>query len=116
MRRVSFFGRSAISFVSFNLGWWACALGSKHGYPWLGPALLPIWVALHLRLSPTPKGEGVFLVALTALGFLIDTALIKLELFTVNPVSMLAPLWLVSMWTLLGLTFEGMLVWRQKLN
>ena len=31
-----------LSFISFNLGWWACALGASHQAAWLGPVLAPL--------------------------------------------------------------------------
>lgn len=84
------------------------------GYPWAGPALLPMWVGLHLFLSPTPLGELIFFAGLAALGFLIDTALIQLNLFTLTDGRLWAPGWLVAMWVLLGLTYESMLGWRKR--
>ena len=110
---LNFSGRSAVSFLSFNLGWWACALGANYGYPWLGPALLPLWVGVHLALSPTPCGELLFFILLAGIGFVVDSAFIKLELFTVADTTAWAPLWLVSMWILMGLTYESILSWRR---
>jgi len=114
MVRFTFAGRTALSFLSFNLGWWACAFGAMKGYPWVGPALLPLWVGLHLYLSPTPLGELLFFLILCPVGFLIDTALIKSGLFTMAGAESYAPLWLVAMWILLGLTYESMLALRQR--
>lgn len=76
--------------------------------------MLPLWVGLHLSMSPTPVGELVFFVLLAGIGFVTDSVLIKLGLFTMNDLSSWAPMWLVSMWILLGLTYESMLTWRRK--
>jgi hypothetical protein len=103
-----------MSFITFNLGWWACALGASHQEPWIGPALAPLWVGLHIFYSPVAKGETIFLLLLSVIGFALDTLLIQLGLFATIPAQTLAPLWLVTMWILLGLTYESMLMMRRN--
>jgi hypothetical protein len=115
MIRVSVPGRTALSLLLFYLGWWACALGAKHGMPWLGPALIPAIVGLHLWFCPVRAGEFRFVLILAFAGFLVDTALIKLGLFKINGGETWAPQWLLAMWILLGITFEGMLGMRRRL-
>ncbi len=110
---IKFAGRAGLSFFSYYIGWWACAFGVSYGYPWVGPALLPVGVALHLYFSPTRWGELLFFAILAVVGFAVDSALIQTGLFAVG-LETWAPLWLVSMWILLGFTFESMLPWRQK--
>ncbi len=116
MRNLRFAGRAGLSFFSYNVGWWVCAFGVNYGYPWLGPASLPLWIGLHLRFSPTPKGELLFFTVLTALGFAVDSALIRAGLFSIpgDGLGLWAPAWLVAMWILLGFTFESLLPWRPK--
>lgn len=82
--------------------------------PWAGPALVPLWVGLHLALAPAPVGEFFFFVLLIPFGFAVDTTLIKLGLFTMGGLESYAPAWLVAMWVLLGMTYESMLGWRQR--
>jgi hypothetical protein len=117
MRQMNYAARSLLSFVSFNLGWWACALGPRYQIEWIGPAFMPLWLSLHLYFAPpaTRLGEGLYLLALGAIGFTVDTILIYFGVFQIVPASVLAPAWLVCMWMLLGLTFESMLVMRRNL-
>lgn len=103
-----------MSFFCFNLGWWACALGASHGHPWIGPLLAPLWVGLHIFYSPYPRGETVFLIFLCFFGFAVDTVLIHLGLFAPRPMELFAPLWLVTMWVLLGMTFESMRMMKKN--
>jgi hypothetical protein len=110
--RLNLAGRALLSFLSFNLGWWVCALGPTYGYPWAGPALLPLWVGMHLYFSPTRLGEGAFFVVLATVGFVIDTVLLRLQVFQIGT-EIFTPAWLVAMWVLLGLTFESMLPMRR---
>jgi hypothetical protein len=114
MVKMNYAARTMLSFFSFNMGWWACALGTSHSLPWLGPALLPLFLGLHLYYSPVPKGEFLFLAILGVLGFAIDSILLRLGLFTLVPLSLYAPLWLVAMWILLGQTYESMLMMRKN--
>jgi hypothetical protein len=112
--KMNYAARTMLSFFSFNIGWWACALGTSHGYPWLGPALLPLFVGFHLYYSPVSKGELLFLVLLAGIGFVADTVLMHAGLFALIPQQTWAPLWLVAMWILLGQTYESMLMMRRK--
>ena len=117
MRHLTYSGRSILSFVSFNLGWWVCALGPRYQMDWIGPASMPLWIGLHLYFVPKPTrvGEALFLFLLGLLGFWIDTVLIYLGVFFIGPDVTMTPAWLVCMWILLGLTFESMLVLRRNL-
>jgi hypothetical protein len=117
MRQMKYASRSLLSFVSFNLGWWVCALGPRYQMDWIGPASMPLWLGLHLYFVPKPTrlGEGLFLVLIGLLGFFIDTVLIYLGVFSISPEVIMTPAWLVCMWVLLGLTFESMLAIRKSL-
>jgi hypothetical protein len=114
MKSLTYAGRSILSFASFNAGWWACALGPKWEMPWLGPATLPLFICAHLYFSPTRAGEFFFFAALAAFGFCFDTLMLFAGVFHIIPQQMFTPAWLVSMWVLLGLTFESMLVMRRS--
>lgn len=106
--------RRLVSFMTFNLGWWACAWGAAGGYWWVGPALTPAWVALNLAQSRARLGEAAFLAFLGVFGFAFDTLLIYLRLFDAGPDAVMTPLWLVSMWILIGFTFEQIAPMRRR--
>jgi hypothetical protein len=115
MQLMNYASRSLLSFATFNVGWWICALGPRYQMEWLGPASMPIWIGLHLYFTPVRAGEALFLASLGALGFVLDTLLIYGGLFHIVPEAQFTPAWLVCMWILLGLTFESMLMTRKKL-
>ena len=101
--------RNLVSFVSFNLGWWVCFLGPKYGYPLAGPIYAIGAVALHLRIFPNPKGEALYLLAMTVIGAGIDSLLMHFGVFQLLPVPVsIAPLWLIAMWTLFATSMESM--------
>lgn len=114
MIKMNYAARTLLSFFSFNIGWWACALGASHGYPWIGPASLPVFIGLHLYFTPVPKGEALFLALLGVIGFGIDSVLMKVQFFTIDGAEF-APLWLVAMWVLMGQTYESMLMMRRNM-
>lgn len=98
----------------FYFGWWTCAIGAIKGIPWLGPALIPVAVGLHLLLSPVRAGEIRFVILLAFGGSLIDTVLINLKLFTISSGEFWAPQWLLAMWVLLAITYESMIGMRRN--
>ncbi len=114
---LNFSSRSLVSYVSYYFGWWIAALGPRYQMEWIGPAALPFFVGIHIAFMPKNLrlSEAVFLSALALTGFTLDTVLMGLGLFETNPKSVFTPAWLVSMWVLLGLTFESMLVMRRSL-
>ncbi|MGZ6479268.1 MAG: DUF2878 domain-containing protein [Bdellovibrionales bacterium] len=111
---MNYAARTMLSWFSFNLGWWACAIGAGHGYTWLGPALMPLFVGAHLYFSPVPKGESIFLAVIGVSGFAIDTVLLRLGLFAITPEVIYPPLWLVAIWIFYGQTYESMLMMRRN--
>ena len=115
MKVINFSNRTLLSYFSFNIGWWACSLSPYYGMPWLGPSIGLILVFVHLYFSPTPVGEGVFFFLLAAIGFCIDSILIYAHVFSIIPAQPAPPPWLITMWVLLGITFEGMLIMRQNI-
>lgn len=112
--KMNYAARTMLSFFSFNIGWWLCAIGASNGDSWIAPAILPLFVGVHLYYSPVSKGEAVFLALLAGLGFCIDTGLIQLGLFEVYPESEFAPIWLVAIWVLLGQTYESLLMMKRN--
>src|SRR5690606_906100 len=81
-----------------------------------GPVLLPFWVGIHLVfVARFPTAKFIFLAALAAMGWVVDSALIQFGLFTLPNNASFAPLWLVSMWVVLVLTSESLLRWRKNL-
>lgn len=114
MYRIKLANRTMISTVLFYAGWWACAGGARFGYFWIGPVFTPPLIALHAYLSPLPKGELAFCGFLALFGFIFDSTLIQLNLFTIEPPQPYAPFWLICMWVLMGMTFEGMQTLRRR--
>jgi hypothetical protein len=41
--------RAVLSFAFMQVGWFACVLGAARGYPWLGPAVVFVGLAIQVR-------------------------------------------------------------------
>jgi hypothetical protein len=95
-------------------GWWLCVLGAQR--PWL-LLIVVVGLLLHLRLSP--GGELRVLLWVAAAGWLLDSALGMLGVFSFDTWPL--PTWLALLWLVLAsgmrhsLAGFGKPVWRAVL-
>lgn len=104
----------AWNFVAFYAGWFACVMGAARGYLWLGPLATVILLAVHLGLSPDPRGESRLILGVGLLGGALDTLLSSLGLYTFGELSFLpwlCPPWMVALWMLFASTLRGSMSW-----
>lgn len=96
----------ATNAVLFQIGWFACVLGGNTA--WL---LVPLVIlAVHWAW----QGDGRLMAEAFALGLLLDSALMWLNLFDFNPNGWLVPLWLALLWPLLATTLRHCLAWTAR--
>jgi hypothetical protein len=96
---MSITSRSVLSLAFMQVGWLACVLGAARGHGWLGPLVISVGLAIHLRAQPRAaraKEAGVLVVA-AVVGFLVDSALLRAGVITVAGAA-LSPPWLVALW------------------
>jgi hypothetical protein len=92
-----------VSFVGAQLCWWGCVLLA--GTPWAIAAVVGTvaWVALHVTRSSRPRHELALVVFTTALGVVVDGALIAAGAIAFPAAVALGPLptplWMVALWT-----------------
>jgi hypothetical protein len=99
--------RSLLAFISFNLGWWVCMIGAKFGWPLAGPIYCVFALSLHLWVFPNPRAELAFVLIMTLIGSILDSALMYFGLFQFRPIALdMAPPWLIAMWALFAMTME----------
>ena len=91
--------KALVSFAILQLGWFACVLGAARGYPAAGPIVVLAILGWHVRRMPAPaRSREVLVLALSAaLGFVVDTALLRAGV-TVMAGATLAPLWILALW------------------
>jgi len=89
--------RAVGSFVGLQIGWLACVLGAARGYPWLGPVVVLVALSIHVG-KQRGRAREIFILGIAGVvGFLVDTALLRLGVVRIHG-TMLCPPWLVALW------------------
>ncbi|MGE3165875.1 MAG: DUF2878 domain-containing protein [Planctomycetota bacterium] len=106
-----------VNFVSFQIGWFACVLGSAYGQPVVGVVIAFALIALHFGLAGDRRAESVVVIAATALGWVAESLYHRFGLTTFDangPWLATCPLWMVMIWALFGTTLNSSLEWLQS--
>lgn len=101
-----------INFLCFQVAWFACVLGAAHGLPALGPAVVAVWVTVHLSLSRSRRAELRVLLGAGLVGFLADSVLAlsgRIDFETGVAAWWPVPLWMVALWVNLATTLGASL-------
>jgi hypothetical protein len=104
----------AANFLAFQVGWWACVLGAAHRAPWLGPLVVLVLLAVHLRPDPAPKTASRIVLSVGLLGFVIDSTLGYAGILRFQDsviATWLCPLWLMAIWMIFATTLRHSLGW-----
>lgn len=105
-----------INFLAFQAGWFACVLGGAWGWPWLGVGMIVGVVALHVFLSPRAGPELRLIAAAATIGLLWDSTLAAAGVLVYASgqlVSLLAPVWIVALWTGFATSINVTLRWMK---
>ncbi len=103
--------------VSLNIGWWSTVLAAVHGWPWVGPGVIAVLVAIHLSLVPQRKRELATMAAAGVLGYIADSILVLAGVFELPAAAQVgAPstVWMVALWVNLATAFNLALYWLVK--
>lgn len=103
-----------VNVFHYQAGWFACVLGAGHGLPWLGPALVGLFVAIDLALAADPARQAAFIVAAAGAGFLTDSLQVLGGAFTFldpMPYPWMSPPWMVALWAIFATLFHSALSW-----
>lgn len=85
----------------FQAGWFASVLGAARGFPWLGPVVVTVVIAVHLARSPDRGAEARLLGFAVSAGILAENLMTVSGLYSAAPwpfPAPFAPLWLPAMW------------------
>ena len=103
-----------VNFAAFQVGWFSSVLGAAAQMPWLGPVVLLVAVALHLRQARRPDLEIGLILACGIIGLCFDSVLVALG-WVAYPSGQLnaslAPYWIVTMWMLFATTLNISMRW-----
>ena len=87
--------------IGFQIGWWSCVLGVKNGFPYLGPLVMIIFLAVHYIFHPGNRIIELRLILSFALiGTLADSVLALSGVldYLGSYSSSFAPFWITAMW------------------
>jgi hypothetical protein len=102
------------SFAGFQIGWFACVLGAAYGYWTLGPVAVGLMMLFQLLVVSNAAAEMRPILAALILGYLFDSSLIQMGLFSLKanvlPSWSTSP-WMVAMWVNFALTLRHSMSW-----
>lgn len=106
--------KRVLNFVSFQVGWFSCALGAASGLPVLGPVVVGVLLCLQFLLVPAPGAYARFVIVATLLGWLVDSALYRVGVFSF-PAGVFGlwgcPIWMAALWSNFAGTLHFCLDW-----
>lgn len=103
--------------ASINLGWFACVLGAANGLTWVGPLIVTVLVAIHLKLIPARRRELTTLAAAALFGYLIDSVMVLAGVFDFPAqarVGAPSTVWMVALWVNFATALNVALHWLQR--
>lgn len=106
-----------INFVLFQVAWFICVISAARQLEWFAVLSIALAIAVHLLLVKERKAELLLILTAGLIGLLLDSLLISLGVFTpMNSwgLANFAPLWLIALWMLFGITLNHSLRWLQQ--
>jgi len=104
-----------LNILGFQIGWFACVLGSANQLPWLGVLISSLVIFVHIYRSRYPAFECKFLAVAVIIGLVFDGIPQSLGWITFSPVTfwpdVLPPPWMIMLWPLFASTMNISLSW-----
>lgn len=98
-----------INFFAFYVAWWAMLISTWKGMPVIGWVVFAAVMAIHFfRVSVNKNKDAKEVLAIAAIGILLDTVLSQTGILTFNNsfLTILPPLWLIGIWLLFATTIS----------
>lgn len=105
---------SALNYVLFQAGWFACVMSAAHGQPLLGLIAVVLILGLHLSLARDLRNELKLVLACAAIGLVLDSLLLATGWVSYpngNWIPGVAPYWIVALWLLFSTTLNLSMGW-----
>ena len=110
--------KNLFNIIGFQLSWWACVLGVKYGYSYLGPLLMFLFIVIHFSIFKSQISELKLIVLFAFIGTIIDTAIANTGILIYNgsysQELLIAPLWITAMWCGFCATINHSLMWLKE--
>ena len=105
------------NFVVFQAAWFAAVLGAAHHIPLWGTACVIAAIAWHLGVSARPAQEARLIGFACAIGLVVESAVAMqghVSYPSGQPVSWLAPYWMVALWGELAIALNVTMRWMKR--
>ena len=102
------------NFVLFQAGWFACIIGAANQRVFWPVLVTLAYLGIHIWRSPSPKNQLSLVLKVFLYGLGADTLLLHLgvvRFYDTWPSIYLSPLWMWTLWALVGSTINGSLAW-----
>ena len=109
--------RRLVNFAVFEAAWFACIFGVVHGQPSWGTAAVVAAIAWHVAISARPASELALIAILCAIGLVAESLVVaqgNVAYSAGQPVSWLAPYWMVALWGEFGIALNVTLRWLKR--
>ncbi len=106
-----------LNFLLCQVGWFASVLGGANQLPWVGPVVVAIVIAWHLRIAARPAEEAMLIIVCGVVGAAFDSVLVAAGWLSYPSgllSAVLAPYWIVAMWMLFATTLNSSLRWLRN--
>ncbi len=103
-----------LNIILFKAAWLSTIFGSANGMPLLGPLVVGVAVAVHLRMASEPAREILLILLAAIIGLIWDSVMVTAGWVSYPNgvlVSGLAPYWIVAMWILFATTLNISFRW-----
>ena len=110
-------GIQIANFIVFQAAWFGAVLGAAHGLPLWGTAGVVAAIAWHLRVSARPSSEAQLIAIACGIGFVVESASAiqgHIAYPSGQPVSWLAPYWMVALWGELAIALNVTMRWLKS--
>ncbi len=95
--------------------WWISMIAAEKGFPWIGVAAAAAFVVAQWLASANRRSDGLLVACSLLMGIVIDGFLGisgLLHYASATP-SLLAPIWILSIWAAFAMTFNHSFVFLQ---
>ena len=105
-----------LNFFALQIGWFAAVLGAANQLGWPFLMFMIVYCSYHFRVTPQRKQDLIIMSVAAAVGLVADSLFVFAGLisYTLNEGLPLAPLWILGLWSLLGLSIGQSLRWVKR--
>ena len=107
--------KTIINIIGFYIGWWTCVLGTANDIPYLGPAVMILFLIVHYYLFVSDIQEIYLVLIIGTIGTITDSLLFLSGSFiyagAYSNEILIAPMWITAMWAGFAATVNHSMSW-----